>query len=76
MLQSVSFKVIGEPRLHCPSCEQRVARVLSGQPGVRQVRADASSQQIEVLFDNSTTEESAVAERIHLLGYSAKIISS
>jgi copper chaperone CopZ len=75
MLKSSTYKVVGEPQLHCASCEQRVVRTLAGQPGVRQVRADASSQQIEVMFDNSAIEETAIAERIHSLGYVTENVS-
>lgn len=75
MMKSFTLNVVGEPRLHCAGCEQRVVRALSSQPGVRQVRADASSQQIEVLFDNSILEEAAVIERIQSLGYVTEKIS-
>ena len=51
MLKSAAFKVIGDPKLHCESCEQRVTRVLTTLQGVQRVSADAASQQIEVLFD-------------------------
>lgn len=69
MIKAVSFQVSGETRLHCASCEQRVARVLGRLSGVRQVRADAGSQRIEVLFDPARVDERAIAERLGLLGY-------
>ena len=56
MFKAVSFRVIGDPRLHCESCEQRVVRVLKSLTGIQQVSADAASQRIEVLFDPAELE--------------------
>ena len=53
MFKSIAFEVIGEQRLHCESCEQRVERLLKGLPGVGQVRARSDNQRIEVLFDRA-----------------------
>lgn len=72
MLKSVAFRVIGDQRLHCVSCEQRVARVLESLTGIQQVSADASSQRIEVLFDPSKLDATAIAERLGQLGYATE----
>ena len=48
MFKSMSFEVIGDQRLHCESCEQRVERLLKALQGVGQVRAQARIQRIEV----------------------------
>lgn len=72
MFKTVSFRVIGDPRLHCESCEQRVVRVLTSLTGIRQVSADAASQRIEVLFDPAELEESAIVDRLGLLGYTTE----
>lgn len=72
MLKSVVFTVTGNQRLHCTSCEQRVTRIVKGLTGVREVRASASSQRIEVLFDSSGLDESAVAECLDRLGYATE----
>ncbi|MBN8735960.1 MAG: heavy-metal-associated domain-containing protein [Xanthomonadales bacterium] len=69
MLKSAAFKVIGDPKLHCESCEQRVTRVLTTLQGVQRVSADAASQQIEVLFDPGELAPAAIVERLALLGY-------
>lgn len=69
MVKCITFEVIGDQRLHCESCEQRVKRLLKGVQGVRQVRADATSQRIEVLFEAAELEETAIVERLLLLGY-------
>jgi len=72
MFQSVAFKVIGDQKLHCVSCEQRVVRTLKTLTGVHQVLADASAQRIEVLYDPGELEESAIASRLDLLGYATE----
>ena len=72
MLKSITFEVIGDQRLHCESCERRVESLLKGVQGVRQVRADASLQRIAVLFETSELEESAILDRLRLLGYTTK----
>ena len=73
MFKSISFKVVGDPQLHCESCEQRVVRVLKALGGVQQVRADASTQSIEVLFDPAKLEESAIVNQLDLLGYTTEV---
>lgn len=72
MLKSVVFTLTGDQRLHCTSCEQRVTRILKSLTGVREVRASASSQRIEVLFDSSGLDESAIAACLERLGYATE----
>jgi copper chaperone len=69
MLKSVSFEVVGDQRLYCQSCEQRVERVLSGLAGIKQVRAKADNQRIEVLFDTAMLEPGAITKRLGEAGY-------
>ncbi len=75
MLKSIMFEVIGDQRLACAGCEQRVERALKEQPGVQKVRANARHQRIEVLFDAATLDAAALAERIGRAGYQTKIVS-
>lgn len=72
MVKSVSLKVVGDPQLHCESCEQRVVRVLKTLAGVQQVSADASTQRIEVLLDPSQVKPATIVERLALLGYTTE----
>lgn len=72
MFKLASLKVIGDAKLHCESCEQRVARVLNTLEGVKQVSADAASQRIEVLFDPTVLKTAAIVERLGLLGYATE----
>ncbi len=64
MYKSVTFEVIGDQRLHCESCENRVTRLLKGVEGVSKVRAQARNQRIEVLFDNAVLDDTAIAETL------------
>lgn len=72
MFQLAALKVVGDPKLHCESCEQRVTRVLNTLQGVQRVSADATSQRIEVLFDPAKLEATAIVERLGLLGYTTE----
>ena len=76
MVKSITFEVIGDQRLVCESCEQRVERILRGLEGVRQVRAQARNQRIEVLFDTAVLEATAIAERLGKAGYETRVGSS
>ena len=75
MFRSTTFEVIGDPRMVCEGCEQRVQRLLKALPGVGQVHAHASNQRIEVLFDTSVVDTAAIAERIAKAGYQTKVVS-
>ena len=76
MLKSMILEVIGDARLHCEGCEQRVERLLNALQGVRQVRAHAHNQRIEVLFDTAVLEATALAERLGEAGYETRVGSS
>ncbi len=75
MFKSVTFEVIGDQRLNCEKCEQRVARLLTPLQGVRQVRARALDQRIEVLFDTTAVQPVALAECLGEAGYQTKVVS-
>lgn len=72
MLKSLNFIITGEPRLHCASCEERVVRALRRLDGVRQARADAASQRVELLIDTAMLEPPDVLRHLDLLGYHAQ----
>lgn len=76
MFKLAAFEVIGDPKLHCESCEQRVTRVLNTLQGVQRVSADATSQRIDVLFDPARLEAAAIVERLGLLGYTTEPIAN
>ena len=72
MLSSTIFELVGGRRLHCEGCERRLERALKGLQGVRRVRADASSQRVEVLFDAAVLDSAAIAKRFAKAGYEAR----
>ena len=76
MLKSITLEVIGDQRLVCEGCEQRVERMLKAVQGVGQVRARARNQRIEVLFDTAVVEPSAIAEQIRKAGYETRVNGS
>ena len=76
MLKSITLEVVGDQRLTCEGCEQRVERLLKTLQGVRQVRAQARNQRIEVLFDTAVLEATAIAERLGQAGYQSRVGSS
>lgn len=76
MFKSITFEVIGDQRLVCEGCEQRVERLLKALQGVGQVRGQAHNQRIEVLFDTAVLEAAAIAERLGKAGYETRVASS
>ncbi|WP_081862145.1 heavy-metal-associated domain-containing protein [Cupriavidus sp. SK-3] len=75
MLKSVTLEVTGEQRLNCEKCEQRVTRLLTTLQGVRQVRARALDQRIEVLFDTTKVEPAALAKCLGDVGYETRVVN-
>jgi len=71
MFKSVTFEVIGDQRLACEGCEERVEHLLKALQGVRQVRA--RKQRIEVLFDAATLDTALLALCLRTAGYETKL---
>lgn len=69
MTVTTEFTVVGEEKLHCEGCEQRVDRALRRLPGIREVQASHRSQRIEVGYDPDRVGEEQLRERLELLGY-------
>ena len=76
MFKSVTLKVIGDQLLACEGCEERVEHLLKALQGVRQVRARARKQRIDVLFDASLLAATAIAERLREAGYETRVDGS
>lgn len=76
MFKSVTLEVVGDQRLACESCERRVERLLKRLEGVSQVRARATDQHIEVLFDSTRMDDMAIAEQLREAGYDTKVSGS
>jgi copper chaperone len=75
MFKSVTLEVTDALRLNCEKCEQRVARLLTTLQGVRQVRAQALDQRIEVLFDATKLEPATLAACLGNAGYETRVVS-
>ena len=69
MTKTINFTVNGEQTIHCASCEQRIARALRRLDGVRDVRASAATQQVEVRFDPSRVGADELRARLGQIGY-------
>jgi copper chaperone len=72
MLTSVTFEIRGDQKLSCSGCEQRVESLLKTLHGVRNVRAQASNQRIDVLFDTAVLDSAAILDRLNNAGYEAR----
>jgi copper chaperone CopZ len=55
--------------IHCESCETAIRKSLSRMDGIRTVEPDSSTNQVAVVFDESATDEQAIAERLSTAGY-------
>ncbi len=69
MTQTVDLTVIGEERIHCQSCEQRVSNALRRLDGVQDIRASAQTQQVEVRFDPSRVQPEQIQAKLERMGY-------
>lgn len=69
MTNTVEFTVVGEEKLHCEGCEQRVGRALGRLGGVWAVEASYRSQRVEVEYDPGQVDREQLRERLELLGY-------
>ena len=76
MLTSMTFEVVGDQRLACEGCENRVARLLRALKGVERVRAQAGTQRIDVQFDPALANATSIAERLTSAGYETRMHST
>ena len=73
MLKSITLEVVGDDRLNCEGCEERVERALKV-PGISQIRARSSNQRIQVMFDASVLDANAISERVAAVGYQTRVV--
>lgn len=76
MFKSITVEVIGDNKLVCEGCQERVEHALKTLQGVGQAHAHASNQRIEVLFDAAVLDANAIAERIAKIGYQTKVVTA
>ena len=65
----LKLKVVGEQTLHCGGCERTVQLTLSQLPGVREVKADFKTQDIEVVLASDETDLEKVKAELDWIGY-------
>jgi copper chaperone CopZ len=73
MAETVELVIMGEEKMHCAGCEQRVGNALRRLPGVQEVRASATTQHVLVTIDPSQVGAKQVRTKLEQLGYQAKI---
>ena len=74
MLKSITLEVVGNDRINCEGCEERVEQALKKVPGVSQVRAKSSNQRVQVMFDSNLLDANAITERIATVGYETRVV--
>lgn len=74
MFKSVTFEVVGNQRIVCEGCEQRIERMLKSLPGVGRTRVRAAKQRVDVLFDAAVVGQRAIEEHLRQAGYEVKIV--
>ena len=74
MLKSITLEVVGDDRLNCEGCEERVEQALKKVPGVSQVRAKSSNQRVQVMFDSKVMDANGIAARIATVGYQTRVV--
>ncbi len=67
--RAVKFQVIGEGKIHCEGCESRIASALRRMPGVEEVQASATTQQVNVRLDPARTSDDEVRAKLAELGH-------
>lgn len=73
MRKSITIEVVGNQRIVCEGCEERIEGALKRLPGIEKVRARARSQRVEVLFDDAAVNAAAIAERLAEAGYETRL---
>jgi len=76
MFKSITFEVIGDQKLVCEGCQERLEHAVKTLQGVGQVRAHARNQRVEVLFDGGVLDANAIEKRIGEAGYQTRVVSS
>lgn len=69
MATNLEFSVMGKQKIHCESCEQRIARALKRVPGIDGVKAREKDQHISVSIDPDRTTPEQVRAKLHEIGY-------
>ncbi len=68
-IEVIRLKVVGEQLMHCQGCENAIQNSLSRLPGVQRVRADHTTQLIEVGADVEQADRETIQARLRNIGY-------
>jgi copper chaperone len=66
-----TFKVVGDQKIHCAGCEQRIDNALHRLEGVREVKASFQTQEVTVTIDETKLSPEQVRAKLEQLGYHA-----
>lgn len=72
MIQTKAFQITGAQTIHCEGCEHRIGNALRRFDGVHDVRASATTQQVEVRFDPEQVGAEQLREKLEQLGYAVE----
>lgn len=76
MFNSIALEIVGDNRMACAGCAERVERALGTLQEIGKVRASAETQRINVLFDAAAINQSAITQAIARAGYQTKVVTS
>ncbi len=69
MARTLDYTVVGEQKIHCEGCEQRIGNALRWLPGVQDVQASSRTQEVRVSVDPATLGAADVRAKLERLGY-------
>ena len=72
MSETIAYKVTGDETIHCEACEQRIGNVLRRLRGVRDVKASAHTQQVQVTIDPAQVRAEQVKAMLEQIGYQVR----
>ncbi len=72
-MNTYNFKVVGEDKMNCGSCERAVILTLSDLPGVSRVKADHFTQGIEVMLASGGADVRTIKAELSDIGYDVEM---
>lgn len=67
-------KAVYQTDLHCEKCAEKIRENISFEKGVRDLKIDVPTKEVEILFDSNKTDTLALKKAINKLGYDAKLV--
>lgn len=72
-MKTIRLTVVGDNTIHCAGCERTVEFTLSQMPGVGNVKADHTTQDIEFSLEPSETDLGKVKSGLEWIGYTVEL---